>query len=220
MWQKNSRVVLIGVVVLALMLTIIFGVLTSRQTPPPSPTVDIAHVQTQAVGVFASGLTSTAAAIPTSTATATDTPAAPTDTSAPGTVGTESTSSVSPTPSCLKLKYIKDLTIPDYTVMTPAQVFTKSWQVQNNGTCPWQPGFQVVLVGGVAMGGSPFKLTAAVNPGGLLQVDIKMAAPTNQVGLIQGTWRMVDSSGNQFGNVMYVQIVIPGGTGAPVTPTP
>lgn len=217
MWQRNSRLVLSGVIVLALALTIVFGVLASRQTPPPSPTVDIVRVQTQAVGVFVRGLTSTAAAIPTSTAT--EMPEPPTET-AVETVGTASTSSVSPTPSCYKLKYIKDLTIPDYTVMTPAQVFTKSWQVQNTGTCPWQPGFQVVLVGGVAMGGSPFKLASTVNPGSLSEIDIKMAAPTNQTGLVQGTWRMLDANGNQFGNVMTVNIVIPGGTGVPGTPTP
>ncbi len=219
MWQQNSRIVLIGVVVLALMLTIIFGVLASRQSPPPSPTaVDIAQVQTQAVRAFASGLTGTAAAIPTGTPTGTLEP--PTETPVAQIVGTESTSSVSPTPSCYKLKYVKDVTIPDYTVMTPAQVFTKTWQVQNTGTCAWQPGFQVVLVGGVAMGGSPFKLAASVNPGSLMDISIKMAAPTNQTGLVQGTWRMVDANGNQFGNVMTVNIVIPGGTGAPGTPTP
>jgi hypothetical protein len=220
MLQKNSRLVLIGVVLLALMLTIVFGILASRPAPPPSPTVDVGQVQTQAVRVFANGLTVTAAAVPTGTTAATDTPEPPTGTAVEA-AGTASTSSVSPTPSCYRLKFVKDLTIPDYTVMTAAQVFTKSWQVQNTGTCPWQPGFQVVLVGGVAMGGSPFKLAATANPGSLLEVSIKMAAPTNQTGLVQGTWRMVDASGNQFGNVMTVNIVIPGGAETPVlTATP
>lgn len=213
MWQNNTRLVLIGVLVLALMLTVIFGILASRQTPPPSPTVDIGRVQTQAVSAFASGLTSTAMAVPTSTAT--DTPA-PTETAiAVEPTATGPTSAVSATPSCYKLKFLQDLTIPDYTVMQPATVFTKSWQVQNTGTCAWQPGFQVILIGGVAMGGSPYKLSTAVNPGGKVAISIKMAAPTNQSGLIQGTWRMVDLNGSQFGNVMTVNIVIPGGTATP-----
>ncbi len=214
MWQNNTRVVLIGVLVLALLLTVIFGILASRQTPPPpSPTVDIGRVQTQAVSVFSNGLTSTALAVPTSTAT--DTPE-PTETAAAvEATATGPTSAVSPTPSCYKLKFLQDLTVPDYTVMAPATVFTKSWQVQNTGTCAWQPGFQVILVGGVAMGGSPYKVSAAVNPGAKVEISIKMAAPANQTGLIQGTWRMVDLNGNQFGNVMTVNIVIPGGTATP-----
>ena len=50
--------------------------------------------------------------------------------------------------------------------MTPAEVFTKTWLVENSGTCPWKPGFQVVLIGGLAMGGSPFRVAQTVGPGG------------------------------------------------------
>ena len=218
MWQNNTRFALIGVIVLAILLTIVFGVLASRQTPPPSPTaVNVGHIQTQAVQAFANGLTSTALAVPTGTAT--DTPQ-PTETAAEATP-TGPTSSVSATPSCYRLKYLQDLTIPDNTLMTPAQVFTKTWQVQNSGTCAWRPGFQMVLVGGSAMGGSPFTLDTTVNPGAKIEISIKMAAPTNQTGVIQGTWRMTDGQGNQFGDALTVVIVIPVGTAGPeATATP
>lgn len=101
--------------------------------------------------------------------------------------------------------------------MTPAQVFTKTWLVENSGTCAWQSGFRVVLVGGVAMGGSPFTLIQGVNPGGRIQVSIKMAAPTNQIGIVQGTWRMSDENGTLFGDAMWVTIVVGNATGTPPT---
>ncbi len=214
MWQDRTRWVLVGVLVLAVLLVIVFGVLASRQTPPPpSPTVDIGKVQTAAVLSFANGLTSTAQAIPTSTSTETPQPAEPTSTEAPA--GTPGTESVTPTPSCYKLKYLQDISIPDYTIMTPAQVFTKTWQVQNSGTCPWPTGSKLVLIGGVAMGASPYTVEASVNPGAKVNISLKMVAPPNQTGLIQGSWRMMDPNGNGFGDYLTVNIVIGGTPGAP-----
>jgi hypothetical protein len=217
MWQNNTRLVLIAILVLAVILTVVFGVLASRQAPPPSPTVDIGGVQTEAVQAFAEGLTSTALALPSATITSTP---QPTETVVQA-AATGPTSAVSATPSCYKLKFLQDLTIPDNTLMTPAEVFTKSWQVQNSGTCAWKPGFQMVLIGGLAMGGSPFTLDTTINPGAKYEISIKMAAPTNQTGVIQGTWRMTDGQANQFGDALTVIIVIPVGTAAPgATATP
>jgi hypothetical protein len=108
--------------------------------------------------------------------------------------------------------------------MTPAQVFTKTWQVQNSGLCTWRTGFKLILIGGDAMGGSPYALPAPANPGAKVELSVKMAAPTNQTGIVQGTWRMSDENGNQFGDALTVVIVIGNGTGAPPTkaasPTP
>ncbi len=215
MWNDRRRIVLIGVVLLAVVLTVIFGVLSARQQPPSAPTPNIAQVQTKAVQSFVNGLTSTAGAMPTSTATDTPEP-----TATPPAMTSESTSSVSPTPSCYRLKFLQDLTIPDNTVMTPAEVFTKTWQVENSGTCAWRPGFQMVLIGGTAMGGSPYIVTQQVNPGAKVAISIKMVAPTNQTGLIQGTWRMTDDQGNQFGDALTVVIVIGNTPAPPPTATP
>ncbi len=198
-----------AVLLVALVFTVVLGGRALREVAA-LPTADVPLIQTQAVGTFAFSLTSTAVAIPSNTPTLTPPPM----TEAPAvTEGTaEGTSSVSPTPSCYRLKYDQDVTIPDNTLMTPAQVFTKTWQVENNGTCAWKPGFRMVLVGGTAMGGSPFVLDSTVNPGGRIQISIKMVAPTNQTGLIQGTWRMQDDTGTPFGDALTVVIVIGGPT--------
>ncbi len=212
MWQDRSRLVLVAVLLVALVLTVVFSVRGALQTPPPTPTaVNISQIQTKAVLNFANGLTSTAQALPTGTAT--DTPEAATQAAS----ATGSTAAVSPTPSCYRLKFQQDVSIPDNTLMTPAQVFTKTWQVQNSGLCAWRPGFKMILVGGNAMGGSPYMLPSTVNPGSKVEISIKMVAPTNQTGIIQGTWRMTDDAGNQFGDALTAVIVIANTTGVPTT---
>lgn len=206
MLNKSLPWIVAAVLLLALILTLALGA-RAMQPAPVAPTVDIPLVQTQAVATFAGGLTSTAVALPTNTPT--ETPQPPTEAAA---VGTEGTASVSPTPSCYRLKYVRDVTIPDNTLMTPAEVFTKTWEVENSGTCAWKPGFRLALFGGAAMGSSPFVLDTTVNPGAQMQMSIKMVAPTNQTGIIQGTWRMQDSAGSPFGDALTTVIVIGGPT--------
>jgi Ig-like domain-containing protein len=216
MWHDRTRLVLFAILLLALAFTVVLSVRgfdkpAAISTPP---SIDVGQIQTRAVLNFADGLTSTALALPT--ATATDTPEAASAVVA--TSSTASTASISPTPSCYRLKFQQDISIPDNTLMTPAQVFTKTWQVQNTGICTWKPGFKLVLIGGLAMGGSPFTLDAAVNPGSKIQISIKMVAPTNQTGIVQGTWRMTDDNGNPFGDALTCVIVVPNTTGAAPTP--
>ncbi len=221
MRQNRIQLALMAALVVALILIGILGFRAANPPAPPPlpPTVDVRAVETRAISTFTGGLTSTAQAIPTSTVTETSEA-----TEATATVGTPPTAGPSPTPSCYRLKYVQDVTIPDATIMTPAQVFTKTWQVQNSGTCALRPGFQLILVGGLAMGGSPFVLSSAVNPGAKFDISIKMVAPTTQTGLLQGTWRMIDDNSNQFGDALTVVIVIGNASiAAPTvaaTPTP
>lgn len=211
--EKTSRLAILGIAVLGLLLMV--GLLAQEARPQPvEATPNLAQVRTQAVQQFAAGLTQTAAAKPSPTATRTASATA------------NITAAGSETPTCLGLHFVRDVTIPDNTDMTPAEVFTKTWQVENSGTCAWQPGFEVILIGGVAMGGSPFKVAQTVGPGGSIQVSIKMAAPTNIKGTVQGTWKMADEDGQTFGDFLSVVIVIGGQTQSPtappasVTPTP
>ncbi len=210
MADDRVRLVVVAVLILALALIVVFSVRGLDQTSPP-PTVDMGVVRTEAVQTFAQGLTATAHAVPTSTITATLTEA-PTE----AVIETAGTDSVSATPSCYRMKFVRDVTIPDNTPMTPAQVFTKTWQVENNGICAWHVGFKLVLIGGLAMGGSPFTLASTVNPGGRMDVAIKMVAPTNQTGIVEGTWRMSDDNGAPFGDALTVVIVV----GSTTSPAP
>jgi hypothetical protein len=211
MLQNKTRLAVIAVLLLAVLIAVLFSFRPVKPIPQ-SPTTNVNQIETEAVATFAAGLTSTSSAMPSVTSTNTPPPA-----STP-----IETSGVSPTPSCYRLKYVRDITIPDNTLMTPAQVFTKTWLVENSGLCAWRPGFKLVLVGGEAMGGSPFILAQEANPGDRVELSVKMAAPTNQTGLNQGTWRMTDDNGNLFGDALTVVIDLGGittGTPESITPT-
>lgn len=205
MLQNKTSLAIIAVSMLAVLITVLFSVRAVKQNIQ-LPTVSVNQIASEAVATFASGLTSTTEAMPTYTSTST-----PLSTST--LVGTDLNS---PTPSCYRLKYVRDVTIPDNTSMTPAQVFTKTWLVENSGLCAWRTGFKLILIGGDAMGGSPFNLAQTANPGDRIEISVKMAAPTNQTGSAQGTWRMTDDNGILFGDALTVVINLGGtNTGTP-----
>ena len=186
-----------------------------------TPTISVADVQTMAVSTFASGLTQTAVAMPTDTPNNTPTPANTlvvfNTFSALNANGTPGTAVSNPTASCLGLVFKNDVTIPDDTNMTPGQQFTKTWLVQNTGSCAWQPGFKWTLVGGNPMGGSTATLTQAVNPGAQYQVSVPMVAP-NTSGESTGTWKMADANGTFFGEAPWVKVMV-GNAGTTATTT-
>jgi hypothetical protein len=45
----------------------------------------------------------------------------------------------------LNMAYVADVTIPDGTVMTPGNAFSKTWRVRNSGTCKWKDGLNWCL---------------------------------------------------------------------------
>jgi hypothetical protein len=47
------------------------------------------------------------------------------------------TKAVPPTPACDQAQFIKDVTIPDGTVIAPGTSFKKTWRLKNIGTCTW-----------------------------------------------------------------------------------
>lgn len=161
----------------------------AEQTPPPSPTYTLT---------------------PTPDITSTSSP-----TSVPS---SNDNTSFSGGASCDSSIYLSDVTIPDGTVLSPGASFTKTWSVQNTGSCTWTTAYSVAYLSGDAMGGSAAALSAAVSPGGSIQVSVGMTAPSS-AGSYTGYWKLKNAEGVFFGEVIYVQIVIPGGTST-VTFTP
>ncbi len=201
--ENKARLAVLAVLLLLLILVVALSI-GGAERAAQAPTVSVGNVQTAAIAAFGSGLTQTALAIPTSAATVTLQP----------TVTPISTSEVSPTPSCYRLLFLRDLTIPDHTAMKPGQSFTKTWLVQNNGTCTWQSGFKFALVGGVTMGTTSISLNPTVAPSGRIPLSVSLTAPTDQTGTLIGTWRMSDQDGNFFGDALTVVIDIGGTTTA------
>ena len=102
--------------------------------------------------------------------------------------------------------------------MAPGQTFTKTWKVQNTGSCPWDTGFKFSYTGGEQMSGANFALPSPVAPNASLDISIAMIAPA-KTGTLRGNWRMSTGGGQFFGDEVYVQIVVGGTTGTATTGT-
>jgi hypothetical protein len=200
-----------------------------------TPTLSVEQIQTLAVMTYQAQLTQTALAQPTSTPAPTITPLTVETFAAPSTseavVATSTSASSAGSAACYGLSYVKDVTIPDDTVMTPGQSFTKTWLVANTGTCAWEAGFIFNVVSGDALGGVAVTLNQTVEPGRQYEFSVPMVAPTNKTGELKGIWQLSDANGNFFGDGVYVLINVGGtaptatggaatATSAPATETP
>jgi hypothetical protein len=107
------------------------------------------------------------------------------------------------------MAFVSDVTVPDNTTMKPGQTFTKTWRVRNNGSCAWESGSKFNFIGGEAMGGGTLTLDKAVNPGTETELSVAMTAP-NASGSHRGNWRMTTAAGANFGDEVYVIIVVSG----------
>jgi len=126
---------------------------------------------------------------------------------------------------CDSAAFVSDVTIPDGTVLAPGAAFTKTWRIQNAGTCTWNTSYAVVFVSGTQMGGaSPQLLTADVAPGSSVDISVAMTAPAT-AGSYTGYWQLKNAAGVTFAQSFYVQIQVgsgatPTATATGPTPTP
>jgi hypothetical protein len=180
----------------------------SGNVPEATPTYTVDQIQTYAVATFASALTLTAIAAPSNTPAATATPLPPLATSTSGTpFGAVTAPVVGATASCYGLTFVSDVSIPDNTQMDPGETFTKTWKVQNSGSCAWESGFKFQSTGGSAMGASAVTLTSSVASGATYDISVAMTAPS-ATGTVRGNWRMATATGQLFGDEVFVQIVV------------
>lgn len=185
-------------------------------TTPSSPpgTIDQSFLYTAAAGTlsvqFTQGaLSSTGTALaqpPTSTVQPpTDTPSVtntPTRTSTPVPSITPFPPTRTPSPTalpCLAIKFVKDVTIPDGTKFSPGTSFTKTWELQNAGSCTWTTDFDLVFVKGNQMSGDDrIPLEGDVKAGEKVQVSVDLVAPLS-AGTYRGDWMLSNKDGDEFG---------------------
>jgi hypothetical protein len=112
-----------------------------------------------------------------------------------------STPYLSPVPvkRCDAAAFIKDVTIPDGTILRPNENFAKTWRIQNNGTCSWTPAYSLVFISGDGLSGPvSVSLTRNVNPGDGIDLTVNLIAPA-QNGYYKGYWKLRNASGALFG---------------------
>ena len=138
------------------------------------------------------------------------TPATPTPTQ----VAPTPTPSPTPVSYCDWVTFVRDVTIPDGTVLAPGETFTKTWRLQNRGTCTWTPDYLLVFSSGAQMGSaSAVRLPGYVAPGQTVDVSVTLTAPVSD-GEYTGYWMLRNPSGVLFGygdqanKAFYVEILV------------
>lgn len=124
----------------------------------------------------------------------------------PGPVSTN-TPVATATSNCNNMQFITDVTIPDGTILSPSQAFTKIWRIKNVGTCSWTPSYAIVFSSGNSMNGPATQaLTGNVNPGQTLDISVNLTSPSSP-GDYTAYWKLRDGSGVLF-DQFYVQIKV------------
>lgn len=95
--------------------------------------------------------------------------------------------------------FVKDVSIPDNTVLAANTAFTKTWRLKNTGQTTWTSDYEVVFSSGNAMGGSAsIKLGSTVKPGETVDISLDLKSPSSS-GKFTGEWMLRTPSGKLFG---------------------
>ena len=92
-----------------------------------------------------------------------------------------------------------DVTIPDDSVLSPGEEFTKTWRLQNNGACTWSRQYALIYFSGDKFTESTvIYLQQEVAPGQSVELSVDMTAP-EKVGSYQSNWMLQNPAGIYFG---------------------
>jgi hypothetical protein len=109
------------------------------------------------------------------------------------------------------MAFVADITIADDTAVAAGEQFTKTWLVQNTGTADWAENYALAFVKGDRLDAPDHTaLGKQVRPGASIDLAVAMRAPAAP-GRYTGWWRLVDDSGEPFGQPVYVRIVVGSG---------
>jgi len=123
---------------------------------------------------------------------------------------------------CNRAEFVSDVNYPDKSNVLPGTSFTKTWRLQNTGSCAWTSGYSVVYVQGDRMS-APDSVPVtggSVASGAQVDVSVPLVAPA-----VPGTYRadfmLRAPEGTRFGigpagnSVFWVEIVVPAPTSTP-----
>lgn len=122
---------------------------------------------------------------------------------------------VQPDDECTnKALFVSDVSIPDDTRLVAGEVFTKTWRLQNLGSCTWDATYSLVLTAGDNMGvADSVPLTVTVPPGEFGELSVRLVAPQS-LGVYRAEWKLLGPDGFLFGigpgsnRPFWVQIVV------------
>jgi hypothetical protein len=112
------------------------------------------------------------------------------------------------TPICENnLVFLRDVTVPDGQHFLAGQTIEKSWEVRNDGTCPWVQGYSLRLVDGIAMGAIDRQALPQTGAGQSVVVTIEFRAP-QEPGTYRSAWKAHDQGGQPFGVQIYMEVIV------------
>jgi len=202
--QKNHSILAIAVIIA----TMLACNLPSNTPNQPSPDAVLTAAALTVQAQLSANNTPTlppanTAVSASSTNTPTVTPVPPTFTPAPAATATS---------NCDNALFITDVTYADNTVVPASSTFTKTWRLQNIGSCSWTPSYALVFVSGDVMNGPTTQaLSGNVNPGQTVDISVNLQAPSSN-GTYTGNWGLRNASGVIFTR-FYVKIKVNGGGG-------
>src|SRR5688572_33446410 len=132
----NSILIVFGIIAFAIMACLPVTLIAMPLLEPAQPnSVDsMATIQAIVTQTMVAATQNAPTSIP-----ATATPVPPTSTPV------RPTNTAIPTAAayCDWVAFIKDVTVPDGTQLSAGEVFTKTWRLQNRGTCTWTPDYML-----------------------------------------------------------------------------
>ena len=101
------------------------------------------------------------------------------------------------TPSCRdEAVFIEDVTYPDNTRLTAGEKFTKTWKIQNTGTCTWT-GYTIAFVSGDKMEAPNSLPVPETKANSTVDVSIDLLAPSDD-GAYTGNFELRDAEGESL----------------------
>lgn len=100
-----------------------------------------------------------------------------------------------------RVKFVEDITIPDESIVAAGKPFTKTWKLQNVGSCVWTDQYSFDFVDGDLMSANEHIMLpkeTTVYPNGTIEISVYMIAPEKS-GRYQGNWKIRTPWGTLFG---------------------
>ena len=103
-------------------------------------------------------------------------------------------------PPCHRAGFVSDVTVPDGTIFSSGESFTKIWRLKNLGTCTWDTNYELLFKDGDSMEGpaSQQLTTGSVAPGQTVDISVDLVAPGAN-GTYKAFWWLRADSGVVFG---------------------
>jgi hypothetical protein len=178
-----------------------FGTQTAMYTPPaPTSTATMTFIPSPTI------IYPTATLAPTLTPTYIYYSATPGSITPTGTLPTPTVNSASLAVGCNNLALVRDVNVPAGTIFEKNHVFTKTWKVENTGTCDWMYQYSLVPSGGDGLGGETTRIQKVVSVGNWSELTVELQAPKTP-GTYTGYWRLSNGQ-SAFGATMTVSIVV------------